>query len=67
MSYLDKSQEQDSASAPGGLNRLSGESPRLLISTEVKGGLGLCITGKDADLGLVVRLVTGQGPFKSLV
>lgn len=56
MFYLDKSQEQDSASAPGGLNLLSGESPRLL---------GLCIVGK-ADLGLVVRLVTGQGPFKSL-
>ena len=61
MSYLDKSQEEDSASAPGGLNRLSGESPRLLISTEVKGGLGLCIAGS-----FVVRLVTGQGPFKSL-
>lgn len=45
-----------------GFNRLSGESPGLLIRTVVEGGLGLCIAGKEADIGsgLLTR-VTGPG------
>lgn len=59
---LDKNQEQGSISALGDLTGYLGESPSLLIRTEVDGGLGLCIARKETDTGLeLLARVTGPG------